>query len=289
MSRTWSLLISAAAMLGPGCVHFSPYQIELTEDERRQTEKNLAKLEARDRAPASLERPLTFALLGDSHDGYRNWKDIVAAINSRPEIELVLHAGDLTDFGSQQEYEWAYEVFSAEHAPFIAAPGNHDGLSNGRELYSQMFGPTNFTFDYAGVHFVVFNTNPVEWKLASPDVTWLEDQVGKGGARTFVLTHQPPFSEPRWSTASIDRLLAALQTAPVALYMYGHIHPGFAAQKKGPTTFLKTEAALDGSWVLVHYDGAEQTFEACRFDTCTPGPLPDEAPGVDDPSKKRAP
>lgn len=264
-------VVIGAALMGASCIRFSPFQVDLSTEERDHTAKNLAKLASKPRGPASPEAPLTFAFLADTHDGYRNWDTIVTAINGRSDIELVLHGGDLTDFGSQQEYRWAYDVFSRQKVPFLTAPGNHDGLSNGRQLYAEMLGPTNYTFDYAGIHFVVFNTNPIEWKLTEPDFDWLERETRTGDAATtttVVLTHQPPVSAPNTTTATATRLHHILENASVALYLYGHLHNGFDDEQVGKTRFVKTQSALDGSWVRLTFDGSRFDAQTCRFDAC---------------------
>src|SRR5688572_25167106 len=107
-SRALWLVTGLAALPPFSCVRFSAFEVDPSADERDVTEKSLRALGARNRAPASRDEPLSFAFLSDTHDGYDQFRGIVSAINARPELEFVLHAGDLTDFGTQQEYHWAY-------------------------------------------------------------------------------------------------------------------------------------------------------------------------------------
>ncbi len=271
----WPCVLLAGALTT--CVRFSAFDVEPSSEERNLNEKSLTRLAAlnRERPPAS-EQPLTFAFLSDTHDGYDAFESIVDAINARPDIELVLHAGDITDFGTQQEYHWAYDCFSQLDAPFIAAPGNHDGLAEGKELYSLVFGPTDFAFDYAGLRFIVFNTNTLEWDLEEPNFAFLEDQARSSEAPNLLVTHQPPYSEPHLTPAASERFVELLSS--VTAYFYGHVHEGFAREQVGDTDFIKTASALDGSWVLVTTDGATFDVSACRFETCDVEPWLDVAP-----------
>jgi predicted phosphodiesterase len=270
------------------CVRFNAFEVEPSSEEQNLTAKSLTRLAAqdRDRPPAS-EQPLTLAVLSDTHDGYDAFKSIVDAINARPEIELVLHAGDITDFGTQQEYHWAYDCFSQLDTPFIAAPGNHDGLSEGKELYSLVFGPANFAFDYAGLHFVVFNTNTLEWDVEDPDFVFLERETLSRETPNLLLSHQPPYSEPHLTPAASARFVELLRR--VSVYFYGHVHEGFAREQVGDTDFVKTASALDGSWILVTTDGTTLDAGACRYDTCDLEPWLDVAPGAKPRAEEGAP
>jgi 3',5'-cyclic AMP phosphodiesterase CpdA len=247
----------------------------LSDEERNLTSKNLKRLAAADRPSVSADAPLTFAFLSDTHDGYDEFDHIVAAINARSDIELTLHGGDVTDFGTKLEYVWAQESLATLRAPFLVAPGNHDGLANGRQLYADMFGPTNFDFAYAGIHFVVINTNTLEWNITEPDFAWIERAVTSPGySATIVLSHQPPHSKPHLPDHVGDRLSDMLERAGVSLYLYGHYHEGVSLRSEGSVIYAKAETALNGAWMVIHTDGSSYSFELCRLDTCAPAPAP---------------
>ena len=279
-----ALLTAATAFLLGSCIRFSPFQVDLSDAQQHQTEKSLARLQAIPRAQVSADAPLTLAFLADSHDGYANFGKIVSAVNGHPEVELVIHGGDLTDFGSQQEYVWAYDIFKGFNAPYLEVAGNHDGLSNGRTLYEKMFGAENFEFRYGGVHFVFLNVNTIEWQETQPDLAFLTAQVNTPApVATVVVAHQPPYSEPHLTPAVSGQIEKILADAGVQFYLYGHVHEGFAAETVGPTAYLKTEAALTGAWLLIQTDGTNTTIGACTFEDCSFEPLPSPAPGVDPP------
>jgi len=266
------------------CVQFSPFETDLPGEMRDQTAKNLAKLAARgQRPPASPERPLTLAFIADTHDGYAKWNRIVDYLNTRSDIELVVHSGDLTNHGTANEYRWAHDAFSRLNAPFFAAPGNHDGLANGPRLYRAMFGPENFVVEYAGIHFLFFNTNPNEWEHEDPDFGWLGAELARGrAARTWVVTHHPPTSPPHLTDAQSLQLWRTLSAGGADGYLYGHLHDDFAARDVLGIEFAKARSALDGSYYVITTDGSSMRLEACVIDACEPA-QPAVAPGTDPP------
>jgi Icc-related predicted phosphoesterase len=272
----FGLLLPVFSLLG-GCLRFSPFELDMTDEQRDQTSKNLAKLAAQPRPAASPEQPLRFALLADSHDGYNNFGRIVDEINSRPEIELVLFAGDITDFGATQEFVWAWKEFSRLKAPFFISPGNHDGLSQGTRAFAKMFGPTDYQFEYAGLNFVSLNTNTIEWGLDSPDLDGLRQRLATSSAESVLFTHQGPISSPHISEQATAQLLQILAETPVSLYLFGHVHEKFAAAQDGATFYIKTASALEGHWMMVETDGVNVSPIACVFDVCDQ-PILDHVP-----------
>lgn len=277
---------SCAFLLLTGCMRFSPFEIELADEQRDQLRKNLAKLTAQPRGAASPDAPFRFALVADSHDGYDNFGLIVDEINTRPDIELVLFAGDITDFGATQEFIWAWKEFSRLKAPFFVTPGNHDGLSQGKAVFASMFGPTEYQFEYAGFQFVSLNTNTIEWGLAEPDFAGLIQRLGQSSSRSVVFTHQGPISSPHLTEQASAELLRVLADEPVSLYLFGHVHEKFAAAQDGDTFYVKTASALDGHWMILETDGATFSPTACLFADCEQ-PIEPEVPTT--PTAKKEP
>jgi 3',5'-cyclic-AMP phosphodiesterase len=260
--------IVVAAM---SCIRFSPFQVDVDVNRRDQNAKNLTQLASLDREPVSPERPLVLAFLSDTHDGYSDAEGIVRGINARDDVELVLHAGDFTDFGTSREYEWFFDAMAGLRPPMVVATGNHDALSQGIELYSRALGPANFAFVHANVKFVFFDSNPIEHGEKQPDWPWLDHELSnvEGAARVIAVTHQPPdtdafLPEDREYNAELQR------TRGTFLYLYGHVHDGWLVRRDGPVTYVKTRAALLGSWMVVTTDGERIWLERCHLASCEP-------------------
>ena len=318
LGRRTSLALAALALSTAlaGCLRFHLFQVDLPSEMHDQNTKNLAQLPT-DRPPISAENPLRFAFVSDSHDGYENWHNIVAELNQRTDIELVVHSGDFTDFGGQQEFIWFHE--DAEHltVPILVGTGNHDGLTNGTILFRNMFGADNFDFSYRGVHFLFFNTNTLEWDRDAPDLDWLAQRkvLGTGGSSgggsaggagspgaagtgssggagagtnvprdphppTVIVTHHPPRSKPHLTSAVTLRYWKLLEVLPVDLYLYGHIHDEFKATLVNGVQFVKARTALQGAYsILTTTDGYTFSIENCLFgEGCTPGAFEDNVP-----------
>jgi Icc protein len=269
-------------------MQFSPFDPTLPDGMRDATARNLRRLaELPARAPASPERPLSVAFLADTHVAYAELRRIVDLINGRPEIELVVHAGDFTNHGTALEYVWAYSELERLHAPFFVTPGNHDGLANGPLLYDRMFGPENFVVTWASMRLVFWNSNPNEWRREDPDFDWLDAALdGARPERAWIVTHQPPWSSPHLNAAQSLRLWRTLRAGRAGAYLYGHLHDGFGAHEVEGVRFLKAQAATTGAFYVLTTDGAELRLEACVLDACTRA-NPGAAPGTDPPPPER--
>ncbi|WP_181307832.1 PQQ-binding-like beta-propeller repeat protein [Rufibacter sp. XAAS-G3-1] len=115
---------------------------------------------------AQQKKPLTFAVVTDTHIG-KSGNDtglaaIVQDINQNPEIEFVLHAGDISDFGYNDELGKAKSLMDGLAKPYFIVPGNHDtGWSaSGGLVYNTLWKEQKFVTDVEGVRFIGFSTGP---------------------------------------------------------------------------------------------------------------------------------
>lgn len=141
-----------------------------------------------------------FAFISDSHQ----WLDDLTAeiddINSRDDIDFVIHGGDITDFGSTREFEWTRGKLFKLNKPFVVLLGNHDCLGTGNQTYEKMFGDPDFSFIAGRVKFVCLNTNAIEYdySMAVPNFDFMEAEVTKNADdfdRTVICMHAAPYSE----------------------------------------------------------------------------------------------
>jgi predicted phosphodiesterase len=111
-----------------------------------------------------------FAILGDLHMGSGPERDVfseaaVADINGSG-AELTIQLGDLTDTGSEPEWEAASRVLGGLDMPVMTMMGNHDvltrkdGTISGRELFRRYFGraPDGAIVQHKGFRFAVLDS-----------------------------------------------------------------------------------------------------------------------------------
>ncbi|MCC9168432.1 outer membrane protein assembly factor BamB family protein [Pontibacter harenae] len=109
---------------------------------------------------------LKFAVVTDTHIGKQGnntgLKAIVNDINKNPEVDFVLHAGDISDFGYDEELGEAKALMDGLSKPYFIVPGNHDtGWSgSGGLIYDKLWKEQKFVKDINGVRFIGFSTGP---------------------------------------------------------------------------------------------------------------------------------
>ena len=109
-------------------------------------------------------------------------------------------------------------------------PGEHDAALDDGKAFKEFFGPTHYTFDHKGVHFIVLdNVSDPAAKLGTEQLAWLEADLGRQAkdARIVVFAHRPLFDlYPQWDWATRDGAKAVELLMPYAnvAVFYGHIH-----------------------------------------------------------------
>ncbi len=206
---------------------FSPWQTNVPSHLKNSNIRNMQKLQDR---PATY--PIGIALIGDTHNYYRNFDTVVENINQESRTDLVIQIGDMTNFGLLEEYEWAYKIFSKIQRPFFAVVGNHDAISLGKGIYKQLFGDYNFSFEYGNIHFIFFNNNDLEFDQI--DYPWLERQLeyNRDNLVKIVVSHIPPWSNRSFrSTQTFENILI---NHGVVISLHGHTGRGFHRHEAGP-------------------------------------------------------
>lgn len=109
---------------------------------------------------------LKFVVVTDTHTGKSGndagLEEIVADININTNVDFVLHAGDISDFGSAAELGEAKRLLDGLNKPYYIIPGNHDtGWSDSGGLaYDKLWKEQKFLTDFDGVRFIGFGTGP---------------------------------------------------------------------------------------------------------------------------------
>lgn len=171
---------------------------------------------------------VTVVFAGDTQRWYDEQERFVKKVNSLENVDLVLLAGDISDFGILQEFKWVQKRLSALHAPYFGIIGNHDMVANGRQIFRQMFGPLNYSFVYQGIKFIAHNTNGLEAPGENiPDLGWLARELHNTEGADYIVTvsHVPPFNATEFGTESVKPYTELLENTPnLLLSLHGHVH-----------------------------------------------------------------
>ncbi|MGY0372273.1 metallophosphoesterase family protein [Clostridium sp. JNZ J1-5] len=148
---------------------------------------------------ADNSRKNKYIILGDNRDGYDTFGEIIQQVNGQNPI-FVIDNGDLVFSGKPNQYRLFDQMMSKISATVCTTLGNHDIRSNGRDTYTMLYGPANYSFDFEDSHFAFVDSSP-GWAekraISDEQYAWLEKDLKKAqGKRIFVVTHIPP-EDPR--------------------------------------------------------------------------------------------
>lgn len=243
-------------LCGCGAPQYSPWQSNPPSYDL--TAKHLGWLATQDAG----QEVFTLAVIGDPQAVVGSLDRAIEIINYRSDVDFTVIVGDLTDRGLLQEFIWVDRTIAKSQKPVLTIVGNHDGLSNGKKLYQQMFGPVNYTFFYKDVKFVMWNNNGYEWQV---DVDWLDNEV-RSYHRVIVIAHQPPRDgalsedqERQWERIrQYPNLIASI---------HGHVHR-FDFKKEGSLPIYTVDRVTNAHYGTVSVSKDQVVFENC-FPVCS--------------------
>ena len=199
---------------------YSPYEAELDPAYHHTTEKNLSLIKAAD---AGDSKPFKVALLSDPHYHFSKLHDAIVHINKKGDYSFVIVTGDLSENGLMQEFIFFYESMNEMRAPYLTVIGNHDYLSNGELVYSQMFGAFNYSFVFNNVKFVMFDNTTLE-SNKQPDMDWLARSLvnDHGYDHVIPFSHIPPYDGQM--KAYSERYHELMVRNHITASIHGHRH-----------------------------------------------------------------
>jgi Icc-related predicted phosphoesterase len=187
-----------------------------------------------------------FLQLSDTHWGFKGppnpeaeltLKQTVSAINAvETKPDFIVFTGDLTHTTDDPKERRARLAQFKEIVAELKVktlhflPGEHDASPDRGEAFVEAFGPTHYTFDHKGVHFIALdNVSEASGLLGDAQLEWLEKDLAAlpREAPIVVLTHRPLFDlYPPWDWATHDgaRAIELLAKRPNVTVFYGHIH-----------------------------------------------------------------
>lgn len=191
------------------------------------------------------ERPTPFTVfqLSDTHVGWdgalgtQAFERAVEVVNGlAPGPDLVLFTGDLThDTEAPGEHaarmKRFQEIAGRLNVPKVYhVPGEHDAGLDGGELYRSVFGPTFYSFDHKGFHFIALdNVSRAKPEVGEEQRAWLAKDLARFSTTTpvVVFTHRPLFDlrpDWEWFTSDGDDVMNLLTPYQNVTVLYGHIH-----------------------------------------------------------------
>jgi 3',5'-cyclic AMP phosphodiesterase CpdA len=187
-----------------------------------------------------------FVQLSDAHWGFQGPANpdargtlpkAIAAVNAlRQPPDFIMFTGDLTHTTDDPQErrrrlrEFQSVIAGLEARTVHLMPGEHDASLDAGAAYQERFGPTHYTFDHKGVHFVVLdNVSDPAGRVGEAQRAWLAADLARqaAGARIVVFTHRPLFDlYPQWDWATRDgaQVIDTLMPYPNVTVFYGHIH-----------------------------------------------------------------
>ena len=179
---------------------------------------------------------LTFVQYTDPHMGKKTTVETIAKFRREIEEEIkpdiLMITGDLVNGAkSGSAAKEMFNTYLEEHRqykiPVYECMGNHDVFhhipktepESEKGAYQMLIGPTYYSFNYAGVHFVCLDTMP----LNENQLTWFEKELSyvPPGTPLVFLIHVPVF-EMEKSKPLFEKFIDAAREHKILAVLSGH-------------------------------------------------------------------
>lgn len=175
----------------------------------------------------------SFAVFGDTHITKDNIQYLqeVAKDTLEFDIDFCIIAGDITDNGSEIEFENSIQDLQNMQIPFYTTIGNHDLYNKkGWERWKQYFGPSCYTINIENYLRIIF-LDSAEGLIGKTQFEWLENTLKGNSSRfTIIVTHYPLYDDFMpyiWRLSSAEeryKIISLTQKYNVDAYFSGHLH-----------------------------------------------------------------
>jgi len=183
-----------------------------------------------------IAQPIQFAVASDTHFGIPGTylmglaDAIASATADHPALFTIL--GDITQGGTKDQFDNVEQALGELFGvPWIPVPGNHDWYDTGA-MWAKRVGPDNYSFDFAGVHWLVWNMALDEDGI----VAFLAGDLHRVKQPVIALTHAPPSPQ----------ILAVLDQLRVHYVLTGHAHSNRVVAHHGVTEFNTEPLVMGG-------------------------------------------
>lgn len=145
--------------------------------------------------------------------------------------DVVLHCGDISDYGASDEYAaYLAAIPRALRARLRHVPGNHEARWDEQALhtYGRLFGPAPHSFDVDGVHIVGLNPTQLLQEpghFGAEHLDWLRQDLQVTGRSTPILMFgHYPMGGASYFVNDQDDFFAAIAGYDVRAIFAGHTH-----------------------------------------------------------------
>ena len=202
---------------------------------------------------------LQFIHITDTHigsaNGLKNLNSFIQLMQNFPEKpDFIIHTGDVTEFGSEEEFRAYSQAISSLNIPFYHTLGNHDVRWNGAGwLLGEKYLPNykrNYAFTNQGITFIALDSSfPFsQYGLIDPSqLAWLKDTLAKiPSEQPIIIFFHHPIMPSRNFLIGKDALLEILRPYNVVLFITGHGHSNQTWQVDGINSIM-TKGLMDAN------------------------------------------
>jgi 3',5'-cyclic AMP phosphodiesterase CpdA len=202
----------------------------------------------------------SFAVFSDKQDRDPVFNDLIGVMNQDKSIIFAINAGDLTDDGSQAEYDKYWLEKTKATVKIYDVIGNHDrgNFNLGYNIFKKKYGFTYSYFDQDDCRFILIDNSSGKG-LGEGQWSWLKKTLSTKKMK-FVFMHKPLFDPSGTYTSHVmapQREVKKLQQLfidnGVKYVITGHIH-GYSKEDDGAIVYIVT-AGAGASLYLPHFNG----------------------------------
>lgn len=261
MKTLWRVLAGSALFLNCSCdklTDYSPY--DANTEHSNLNALNIAEIQNTYQSSDSV----VFVAISDTHTNYSDLRAAVTAINQMQGISFAVVCGDVTNLGLYKEFDDYYHLISRLAIPAVTLIGNHDYLSNGKLIFTKMFGPTNFYFDIGDFRFVAFDNVVWENGNRAPDFDWLQETLAVPDGITSIACYHINPGDFQLGNGHSDELRKIIETNPVSLSIFGHGH-SYKTEEINNRTYLMLPEISKRSMARISLSGQAAAVKMINF------------------------
>lgn len=215
----------------------------------------------------------SFAYLTDTHvalgaKSVDELRECIKDINSNKELSFAIFAGDITEFGSDEELKLAKEVIDELVIPYYIVAGNHDAKwsESGCNTFVKVFGYEEFDFEKEGIRFIGTNSGP-NMRMA-PALVPRETMVWLDSLSNVIDSKQPVFFVNHFpmdtSVLNYTQVMDVLHKMNTQLVLNGHWHSDRAMVYEGIPAVIGRSSQSAGrqgpGYNIIKVEGSTVTF-----------------------------